>query len=50
MIALALRTGRSYQELGGDFFDKRDRERIARRQVVRLRRLGYEVTLAPATT
>lgn len=44
-----VRTRRSYQELGGNFFDERDRERIARRQVARLRRLGYEVTLTPVT-
>ena len=42
-----LRTGRSYEELGGNFFDKRDKERIARRQVARLERLGYHVTLEP---
>ena len=42
-----LRTGRPYDELGGNFFDERDRERIARRQVARLERLGYRVTLAP---
>jgi len=40
-----LRTGRSYEELGGNFFDERDREHIARRQVARLERLGYHVTL-----
>ena len=40
-----LRTGRSYEELGGNFFDERDKERIARRQVARLERLGYHVTL-----
>jgi len=44
-----LRTGRSYEELGGNFFDERDRERIARRQVARLQRLGYQVTLTPAS-
>jgi transposase len=40
-----LRTGRTYYELGGNFFDERDRERITRRQVTRLERLGYRVTL-----
>ena len=40
-----LRTGRSYEELGGNFFDERDRDHIARRQVARLERLGYHVTL-----
>jgi transposase len=42
-----LRTGRSYEELGGNFFDERDRKRVARRQVARLERLGYRVTLEP---
>lgn len=40
-----LRTGSTYHELGGNFFDERDRERVARRQVTRLERLGYRVTL-----
>lgn len=42
-----LRSGGVYQELGGNFFDQRDRERVARRQVARLERLGYRVTLEP---
>jgi transposase len=45
IIYHVLRTGRSYQDLGANFFDERDRERIARRQVARLERLGYRVTL-----
>ncbi|HKV44569.1 MAG TPA: IS110 family transposase [bacterium] len=40
-----LRTGGTYRELGGNFFDERDREQVARRQVARLQRLGYRVTL-----
>ena len=40
-----LRTGSTYRELGGNFFDERDREQIIRRQVSRLERLGYHVTL-----
>jgi transposase len=40
-----LRTGGTYRELGGNFFDERDREQIARRQVARLQRLGFRVTL-----
>jgi transposase len=40
-----LRSGGTYRELGGNFFDERDREQIARRQVARLQRLGYRVTL-----
>lgn len=42
-----LRSGGTYQELGGNFFDQRNRERVARRQVARLERLGYRVTLEP---
>jgi transposase len=42
-----LRSGRSYEELGGNYFDERDREHVARRQVARLERLGYHVTLEP---
>jgi hypothetical protein len=40
-----LHTGRSYEELGGNFFDERDRKHIARRQIARLEQLGYHVTL-----
>ncbi len=40
-----LRAGGVYQELGGNYFDQRDRERVARRQVAHLERLGYRVTL-----
>ena len=40
-----LRTGRTYEDLGGNYFDERDRERTARRQIARLERLGYRVTV-----
>jgi len=36
---------RDYQDLGGQFFDQRDRQRVERRLVQRLERLGYTVTL-----
>jgi transposase len=36
-----------YQDLGVDYFDKRDPERLRRHLVKRLERLGYHVTLAP---
>jgi transposase len=35
----------SYQELGGDYFDKRKPEATAKRLVKRLERLGYAVTV-----
>jgi transposase len=38
---------RDYQDLGAQFFDERDRQRVERRLVRRLEALGYEVTLAP---
>jgi hypothetical protein len=35
----------SYQDLGPNYFDERDREGIKRRLVRRLKDLGYEVTV-----
>jgi transposase len=37
----------SYQELGGDYFDERERQMIERRAVRRLEQLGYRVQLQP---
>lgn len=36
-----------YQDLGGNYFDERDREAVKRRAVRRLEMLGYRVELAP---
>jgi transposase len=36
-----------YEELGRDYFDKRDRQAVERRLVRRLEGLGYKVSLAP---
>jgi transposase len=36
-----------YEELGGDYFDKRDRQFVERRLVRRLEGLGYKVSLNP---
>ena len=38
-----------YRELGADFFDRLNPERMRRYFVKRLQRLGFEVSLAPAT-
>ena len=46
VIYYLLRDGTVYQDLGGGFFDERDRTAIARRAVRSLERLGYQVTLA----
>lgn len=45
-----LRTGQPYADLGPDYFDRLDADRLQRHHVHRLRELGYEVTLTPATT
>jgi transposase len=42
-----LSEGTTYQELGGNFFDERDRQAVEKRLVRRLERLGYQVDLQP---
>jgi transposase len=42
-----LQRGTSYEELGGRYFDERDRQAVERRLVHRLEELGHKVTLAP---
>jgi transposase len=44
---LLLRRSYGYEELGGDYFDKRDRQGVERRLVRRLEGLGYKVSLDP---
>jgi transposase len=44
-----LADGVDYAELGGNYFDERDRQLVERRLVRRLETLGYEVTLTPRT-
>jgi transposase len=41
-------TGRKYEDLGADYFDRIDRERLTKRLVKRLERLGHKVALQPA--
>ena len=36
-----------YQDLGGDFFVRRDADRARQRAVAQLQALGYQVTLQP---
>jgi hypothetical protein len=38
---------RDYQELGGQYFDERDRQAVQKQLVRRLEKPGYQVTLAP---
>ena len=39
---------RTFQELGGDYFDQRERQSLEQRLVRRLQGLGHKVTLEPA--
>ena len=41
-------TGKTFQDLGDDYFDRLDRERLTKRLVKRLERLGHNVSLQPA--
>jgi transposase len=41
-------TGRTYQDLGADYFDRLDKERLTKRLVKRLERLGHKVAIQPA--
>ena len=43
-----LNRGKAYTELGGNYFDERDRWHVERRLVRRLEALGYAVSLQPA--
>ena len=42
-----LKHKRHYVELGGDFFDAINRDKVRNRLVQRLTKLGFEVTLKP---
>ena len=42
-----LRDHTTYQDLGGNYFDQRDRQALEKRLVRRLQRLGYQVELQP---
>jgi transposase len=43
-------TGRSYQDLGGDYFEQRDRDGAERRALATLKKLGYRVELHATET
>jgi transposase len=43
-----IKRGTEYVELGGDYFDKRNRQQVQRRLVKRLEQLGFKVSLEPA--
>ncbi|GFP23732.1 hypothetical protein HKBW3S09_01197 [Candidatus Hakubella thermalkaliphila] len=43
-----LKKGTSYQELGANYFDKRDEKAVVLRSLKRLEALGYKVVLEAA--
>jgi transposase len=43
-----LSTGELYRDLGGDYFRKRDPERLTKRLIKQLEALGHHVTLQEA--
>jgi transposase len=49
IIFHVLQEQKPYQELGGNFFDQQERQRLEKRLVQRLEKLGYEVSLEPVT-
>jgi len=42
-----LRDGSAYQDLGGNYFDERDRQVVQKQLLRRLERMGYQVELQP---
>jgi transposase len=49
MVYALLTQHATYHELGGQYFDQRDRQAVERRLVHRLEALGYTVSLAPTS-
>ena len=47
IISHLLRTKKPYTDLGADYFDQLDKQRIERHHIRRLEHLGYTVTLTP---
>jgi len=47
IIFHVLREQKPYEELGGNFFDERERQVLEKRLVQRLEKLGYDVSLEP---
>ncbi|HEY6021163.1 MAG TPA: IS110 family transposase [Candidatus Paceibacterota bacterium] len=45
-----IQRGSTYQDLGHDYFDRRDPEKLAKRLAERILRLGYTVSYSPTTS
>jgi len=50
IVYFVLKRREPYRELGGNYFDERDRTAVERRLIGRLHKLGYDVTIQPAAT
>lgn len=48
VVYSVLTRGAKDRELGGNYFDERDKQALTRRLVQRLQKLGYDVSLQPA--
>lgn len=49
IVFQVLQQQKPYEELGGNYFDQRERQAVEKRLVQRLQKLGYEVSLEPVT-
>jgi transposase len=47
---MLLWTGRRFSNLGYDYFDRLDRERLTKRLLTRLEKLGHQVSIQPAAS
>jgi transposase len=47
IVYMMLTRKQPYQDLGVAYFDQREQQRVERRLVQRLERLGYQVSLQP---
>jgi transposase len=47
-VYYVIRDGTAYRDLGGQYFQQRDRSKVARRFVTRLQQLGYNVQISEA--
>jgi len=44
-----IKNGTSYEDLGGDYFDRRNKDRVIHRSIAKLKSLGFEVVLKEMT-
>jgi hypothetical protein len=47
IVYAVLTSGQPFRDLGANYFDRRDADRLSRRLTRRLEELGYRVTLQP---